>query len=372
MVIRSGTTEAPVSVGRGVMLGAMRAFLIPRDRPLFYLTRNIGSAAVRRGMRQGYLQRIYRGAYVPVIPGESRWQHKERIALARAMAIHDMAEHPCVISHQTAALIHGCRIWQLDDRTHTWQVMRTNMRPEPVRRRHLLRAPLPREDITVVRDVRVTSLERTIIDCARYLHPGEALVIADSAFRMLLNPERTAREEVEEELAVLRRRLIRRVRQIGGHWVRRAIAVLELASPWSESAYESMVRWVAVSRGLPQPELQYELSTRLGVFYVDLAWFFTGDDGLRWCLAVEVDGAMKYRHGDSTDRDLADMRVLRQEKQREDAIRELPGVRVLRIDTSEVHNSDQLFARILGALPNTMGTRLHPVQDLMAVSDPRS
>lgn len=340
-------------------------------RPEILLTRDIGDEVARAGLRAGGLIRVYRGAYVRVIDDEPRWQHRQRIALARAVAIHDLAKSDCVISHGSAALLHGCWIWQLDARTHTLQATRTGMRPEKLRRRHLLRGDLNSDEVVRINGVRATSLERTILDCARHLRPGEALVIADSALRILLRPDREDRASIEAELREIRRSLAYRVLEIGGHGVKRALALIEHASPWSESPYESVVRWIAISRGLPPPILQYPIDTQRGRYYADMAWELPLRDGRRRTLLVEVDGQTKYSSQDA-DGYRADFEVLRAEKLREDAIREVPGIRMLRLLSSEIHNPDAVFSRIQQALPAAVFATLRPVRELIDIPGRRS
>ncbi|MEK8228183.1 hypothetical protein NKG05_22085 [Oerskovia sp. M15] len=53
---------------------------------------------------------------------------------------------------------------------------------DPATRRHW--TALPERDQALLNEIPVTSLERTVIDCARSLSAPSALVVADSALRL--------------------------------------------------------------------------------------------------------------------------------------------------------------------------------------------
>lgn len=152
--------------------------------------------------------------------------------------------------------------------------------------------------------VLVTCPARTVVDIARVSGRRAGIVVADSA---LAGSVVTAAE--------LRDALTRAVRWPG---VRRARDIVELASPLSESALESLARLMIVDAGLPAPELQVRIPTAGGTFRVDGLW-------RRRRVVFEADGMVKYAATDA----------LTLEKRRQEYI-ERAGFRVVRLTWDDV------------------------------------
>ncbi|WP_127129673.1 hypothetical protein [Georgenia sp. SYP-B2076] len=133
--------------------------------------------------------------------------------------------------------------------------------------------------------------------------------------------------------------------------------------------YETVVRWIAVSRGLPIPIAQYRVVTARGVYYTDLAWrlrkWIGGRVVREWAIHAEFDGAMKYGAGTSIGRGADAARTVVNEKLREDAIREL-GDTFRRFDRRDVEDEDNVFRRLCAAFPASMTVGLRPVPGLLA------
>lgn len=195
----------------------------------------------------------------------------------------------------------------------------------------------------MVEGVPVTSALRTAFDCAFDEPPHNALVIADSALRLYCESDRRRpemAEQKEDEARALWDEMFRRNPKRTG--IATARAVLESASPWAESAAESMARWFVLCLGLPKPELQAPIATPQGVKYPDLCW-------PNCKLIVEVDGHLKYHSG----------QVLVNEKLREESIGN-QGWRFIRITTPEFHDSQTLSEKLLAGFPLTVLSRRRP------------
>jgi hypothetical protein len=124
----------------------------------------------------------------------------------------------------------------------------------------------------------VTTIERTLVDCARTMPFADALAIADSALRRRL---------VDWHVLT---RLAEDVRGPGASAVRRALLA---ADGRSASIGESLTRAAALDAGLPPPELQYKLQLPGGrLAYLDLAWRRYGGRVVR--LGVEFDGRSSH------------------------------------------------------------------------------
>jgi hypothetical protein len=120
----------------------------------------------------------------------------------------------------------------------------------------------------------VTTLERTLTDCARMLPFADALVIIDSALRnRAIEPARLV--EIAGTL-----------RGPGSTSARRALLA---ADGQSASIGETLVRASAIEAGLPRPELQYlVILDDRSKAYFDLAWPTYGGREVK--VAAEFDG----------------------------------------------------------------------------------
>ncbi|PUB21558.1 hypothetical protein C8K30_114101 [Promicromonospora sp. AC04] len=280
--------------------------------------------------RQGTLVRIRRGAYcttdaIRVDGPSAAAREKRNKELARARALHTQLRSDPVFSHTTAALLLGCLVWTVPDSTHVYQDYRASTRSANDIARH--RGKLPPEDITTAQGLPVTSLTRTVVDCALTFHPLEALVIADSALR--LGAER------DDLLMMLDART-------GLRGIRRARLVIELADGGSQSAWETWVRYELLRAGLPRPRTQMAVQTERGVFHTDLGYE-------QWALGIEFDGLVKYRlDGVRPGHDPAQEYM--GEKDRAEAIRRA-GVTVERASASDRGDIRSMLARFTAHMP---------------------
>ena len=165
----------------------------------------------------------------------------------------------------------------------------------------------------------MTDLELTMVDCARSLPPLAGLVVADAALR--------AGADRERAFSLLDG-------STGRNGVSRARAVIELADDGAESPGETATRFVVLREGLPRPETQVRVETRLGTFWADAGW----DE---WLVLLEYDGRAKYRSTDDLIR----------EKRRQDALLET-GRRMVRVTREDIARPMPLVAGIRRLLPD--------------------
>ena len=290
--------------------------------------------------------------------------------MARVAAVSRQLPSDYAFSYASAARIHGLALWRVDDAVHVTQHHRVGGPQSPGVVRH--HDALPDRDVTVVNGLRVTTIERTITDCARILPPRDGLVVADSGMRALLEPDRAKPDLISDALRDLSARLREGLECGPPRGRRRARVVLDHASPFAESAKESALRWIAVAFGLPRPVLQLPVDTRLGTFYVDLGWkvAMRGPDGMVqvWLVLIEYDGTVKYlplaaENSLSSAHDAAAAVVA--EKRREDAIREVERTAMRRFESADLHDVAAAFARICGAFPRGGLPPLQPVPELL-------
>ena len=280
--------------------------------------------------RQGSLIRIRRGAYcdpdaIRTDGPASAPREKRNRELARARALHRQLRSEAVFSHTTAALLLGCPVWTVPDRTHVYQRYRPSSRAAKDIVRHV--GTVPADAVVTVHGLPVTSLVRTVVDCALTLHPLEALVIADFALGQDVD-----RAELLAELGIRTER----------RGVRRARLVLELADGGSHSPWETWVRYEMLRTGLPRPATQMPVSTDRSLFHTDLGYE-------KWNLGIEFDGLIKYRpDGVGAGHDPA--REYMNEKSRAEAIRRA-GITVERVAASDRSDVQSMLARLTAHLP---------------------
>lgn len=334
--------------------------------PPLVLSRAVGYDALRHLYRAGDLIQVRRGAYAVPLGAAEPWQQARYLALARCAAVTRALTCTFALSHQSAALVHGCWTGPLDGLTHlTQRTQPSSSGPRGVRRHF---ADLPDEDVTVVNGLPVTTLERTMQDCARTMHPREGLCVADSGMRVLGRADRVYREASEARLAVVQAALLERLAaKAGWRGAARSRAVLDFADGFSESPGESRLRWVAVSRGLPRPVCQRPVTTTLGTFYVDLGWSVArreenGDETVTRTIVEEYDGESKY----VATHESPAKNPLYAEKRREDALRRTP-TSVRRRTKHDLVDPEALFRDMCTPFPASVRNALRPVPGLMWV-----
>jgi hypothetical protein len=205
-----------------------------------------------------------------------------------------------VVSHESAAVLHGLPVWG----ARVGVVHVTRMKVTRGKRRggvHLHTAPLPTSDVVELAGLPVTSLARTVVDLARTLTVDHAVCAGDAALRAGCRTD-----ELDEMLA----------EASGWPGIQRARRVVEFLDGRSESAGESRSRVVFARLGLPAPVPQYEVFDDDGVLVgrSDFGWEAFRTLG-------EFDGKVKYGRLLKPGQPPGDAVYL--EKRREDAMRDL-------------------------------------------------
>jgi hypothetical protein len=264
---------------------------------------------IRTLLSSGEWRRLRQGIYVTAeelvaIEAAGRLHRVECLAVLLGLGSPDAA-----ISSVSAA-----RLWGLPVRRSLPRTVRLT-HPGLWRRGRgfqMTQAALPPGDVVTVGPLRLTSIPRTLIDCAREWPLDDAVIAMDAA---LLSERVTPTHLAAAATAASHRR--------GATRARRAVG---LSDGRAESALETRGRLRLVGAGLPPSALQVEIRTSGRLVGVVDAWF----DGA--AVAVEFDGKVKY-----TDpwRGRSPERVLWEEKRREDELRAL-DVRIVRVADADV------------------------------------
>lgn len=214
-------------------------------------------------------------------------------AAARLLVI----EGDTVLSHGAAAAWHRIEV------LGAWPVEPSLTRHRPAAMQGMTAhglyvAPVPIEHR--VPAAPVSTVARTVIDCARAFGEPAGLVAAESALRGGLD-----RQQLLDVLDYCS----------GWPGVAGARRAVELADEWSETAIESLTRLWCKARGLPSPQQQLSVWSLDGRFLaeVDFVW-------KQYRTVLEMDGRKKY---------LGDEAALWREKVREDGLRD-SGLEVVR------------------------------------------
>lgn len=271
-------------------------------------------------VRRGQWVSLRRGAYVEREFADSMTHEQHHLALIHAVT--RSLRVPAVVSHMSAALLHGLPTWGLD------------LSEVHISRRHL-HSPrhdagvyhhggdLRDDDVVTINGIRVTGLARTVIDIARESGFEASVVVADAAFR---------RDPVVQRLALNRLDLMR-------DWpgARNAGAVVAFADGRSESVGESRCRVCFMEAGLPRPGLQHEVLASNGALIGRTDFLFE-----EFRTVGEFDGKSKYLRDLRTGEDPGD--VVWRETKREDRIRE-QGYQIGRVVWSELERPAEVGYR---------------------------
>lgn len=217
-----------------------------------------------------------------------------------------------MLSHVSAAVVHGLPVPKKSlDRVH---VMRSAGNPGSKRMRtlhlHRVACEIPSVEI---QGIRVTPLDRTVLDLLRTLRPTYGVAVADRS--LALGLERSTLVELLDS----------QPRRRGNDMARRIIG---FADGRSESPGESWTRWMMSVAGLPMPDLQVEFFDRAGHFVArtDFAW-------RERKLVGEFDGYVKYGRLLKPGQTVQD--VVLAEKRREEDLRRI-GLWMVRFTTDDL------------------------------------
>jgi hypothetical protein len=272
---------------------------------------------LRRLRTQRRLTVVRPGAYVPAHDPRLADQVTRHALAVRAAAVKVAPD--AVVSHVSAAALHGLTMWEVPLRR-----VHVTMRRESGGRRtgllHVHAAALHPDDVVAVDGLACTSIARSVVEIAM-THPFEqALVIADAA-------RHRHRVSADELSAAVQRVAGRR----GSPDARRVVAA---ADPRPESPGESRSRIAIARAGLPAPTLQHvvpEIGARTDFYWPE---FDT---------VGEFDGKVKYGRSLRPGQDPSDVVVA--EKRREDALRDL-GLKVVRWYWDELRSLDEVAGRL--------------------------
>lgn len=258
---------------------------------------------VRGRLRRRELVGVRRGRYVAgALPTRPEQRHLLQVLAAATELAPDV-----VVSHVSAAVLHGLPVWGAGlVRVHATRSRRSGAPRGAVT--HLHAARMDPDEVVLVRGARVTSVARTAVDCARTLPFDAGLVVVDAALhRHLVMPADLAG-------ALARAR--------GRPGVPAAARVLASADAGAESMGETRSRAALRDAGLPAPVLQWPVVRADGVVLgeADFGWPASGVVG-------EFDGRVEYGRSAAPGQDPAE--ALWAEKRREDAIR-AEGLAVVR------------------------------------------
>jgi very-short-patch-repair endonuclease len=299
----------------------------PETNPVA-VTEQLGAAGLddrvlTAAVRSGTLLRLRRGAYIRAAEWTSMkpWEQDKMRVQAHFLTTNAAGTY----SHVTAARLHECWVWKGGHKVHVtlpFGTSRSNHGPD-VMPHHLALAP---PDVVLLsarsgRPIRTTSLERTVLDCARSLEFPNAVIIGDHALRKGLT--------IEGLYSALDSDPVKR----GSARARRVLGALDSRS---ESAGESRTRLLLRGLAIPQPEPQFSIATESGTFRADFAW--------KECkLILEFDGKYKYFDFRPTDE------AVFEERHREKRLMEL-GWKFIRIEWSDLERPYELQARVVSAL----------------------
>jgi hypothetical protein len=272
--------------------------------------------------------RLFRGVYAEVgadhdllAPWDQAiWRH-----LRTAKAAYRQADGRAVLSHQSALLLHGVQIGDLDlSRVHLTNLARLG-RSTKWMCQHAPRPPVP--DPVEVEGVKLTPAPRSVVEAIRGTPYPVAVSVVDEALRR----EIATPAQLSEALGLF-----------GGRTgIGTATRALQFGDGRSESAGESRLRVLMADLGLPKPRLQAEIRDASGRLVGRVDFLFE-----EWGVIVEFDGALKYAGKSSAP--------LIAEKVREDALRDL-GYEIVRVTWADLSTPAAFSARLAQARHRSQG-----------------
>lgn len=282
-----------------------------------------GDRHLTRAVHWRLIFRLRRGVYVQAHHWVSMkpWEQDKLRLLAHIVTVAGQGTY----SHFSAARLHGLAVWNSGCHVHLISRKKASGvgSAKDVRTHGL---PLDASEVVFLRfgnarPVKCTSIERTVVDCARFGSFESAVIVGDNALYQGADLE--LMRSMVDSLA-------------GKRGARRARRVLAALDGQAESAGETRTRVFLASMDIPQPVLQYKLMANSKEYRADFAW-----PELK--LILEFDGNDKYFKDHRT------AQVLREERRRENLLIE-QGWRFIRIEWNDLDCPSELSRRIYAAI----------------------
>ncbi|WP_155838644.1 hypothetical protein [Arthrobacter castelli] len=276
------------------------------------------------------LVRLRRGSYIETKAWKELTAEERSLQHVLAYERNSPKSGFTVYSHTTAALLHGLFLLDTPNTVHISRRARTSTKKVPADVRRHVRT-LPQKDIITLRSRPVTTLERTLVDCAAIMDYQHAMVIGDHAARLGASPDRV--RQIVESMS-------------GHRGIRNIRRVVEGINPLSESPGETITRILLKALDVPMPELQVPVRTRNGRHRLDFAW-----SELK--VALEFDGDSKYFDYRPTKEALV------AERKRERELME-EGWIFVRLEWKDLFHPREVEARIKSAFARAARLQAHP------------
>lgn len=283
----------------------------------------LGQRALACALKRGLVCRLRKGAYVRTAYWlELKPWDQDRIRLLAHLV---SAQGDPVYSYFSAARLHGLFIWNCGPLVHVTGHSAASgtsgARDVVVHHEELAVSDSRAIRLRNGRAVLVTTLERTVVDCARLGNFVQAVVIGDHALR------NGARLETMWAMVDA---------MPGRRGVRKARRVLRALDCRSESPGETRTRLIIADMGIEQPALQLELHVAGRLYRPDFAWVDRK-------VIVEFDGDQKYFAYKPT------AEALLEERKRERRLMEA-GWRFVRLEWRDLAHPEDVKRRILSVL----------------------
>ena len=283
----------------------------------------VDDIALLRLTRNGELARIRHGVYCQA----ERWREADGVQRHLILSRGVMRLYPdeVALSHTSAAIAQGAPAWGLDlSEVHITDLDRTGQRRRARVRHH--RGSCRVGDLTRLEGHWITSPARTALDVAGLISRDAAVCVLDHfLFRGLVT--------TDELTQGLQARI-----DWPAHFA--ATVAVGLARTGAESVGETRLRLLLGDLGFRDMVLQQPFydGSHQPFAYGDIVLPDLG-------ILLEFDGREKYLRWRRPGESLADC-ILR-EKAREDRIREVTGLRVLRVTWADLESPERLRHRIL-------------------------
>ncbi len=283
----------------------------------------LGPQVLSAGVKHGLLHRVRHGVYIKMAVWRDQFP-SERDML-RLTAHFNATGGTSLYSHASAARLWGLYVWGAGPTIHVTAPSSLSSTSAvdgvTVHRRALAQVLHNLFNHRRLGAARMTSLEQTIVDCARNELFVTAVIIGDSGLHH------------GADLGVMHHLLDALPGRRGVRAARRVLAAL---NPASESAGETRMRLEITEMDIVQPEYQVWLEAAGNRYRVDGAW-----PDIK--LALEFDGKTKYFAYRRTEE------VIYEERQRERELMEA-GWTFLRLEWKDLNNPDLLRKRIIASM----------------------